>query len=106
MTREELIEAIWDNEDAWSCPKYNCDEPEEEGNTGECCKKCAENLLIEYEKQIRAEVIAEVKKKIAFEEKWLIRAINEDKGHYLYNIDIAFYGIYHSLEQLKEQKGE
>lgn len=59
MTREQLIVAIWDNEDAWSCPKYNCDEPEEEGNTGECCKKCAENQLVDYEQQIRSEIVDE-----------------------------------------------
>lgn len=55
MTREELIKAINDNEERWSCPSYNCDKPEEEGNSGECCLKCAEQQLAEYEKAIRAE---------------------------------------------------
>lgn len=52
MTRQELIKAINDNEERWSCPAYNCDKPEEEGNSGECCLKCAEQQLAEYEKQL------------------------------------------------------
>lgn len=52
MTREELIRAINDNEERWSCHEYSCDKPEEEDNTGGCCLKCAEMQLSEYEKQV------------------------------------------------------
>lgn len=57
MTREQLIKTIDENEDAWSCPEYACDMPEKEGNTGECCLKCAEKQLKAYEDKIRAEAI-------------------------------------------------
>lgn len=59
MTREELIKAIYDNDDAWSCPEHTCDMPEKEGNTGECCWDCAEKQLKAYEDKIRADVIDE-----------------------------------------------
>lgn len=62
MTRENLIQAIYDNEDAWSCIEHNgCDKPEEEGNTGDCCWACAEKQLQHYEKRKREEVIDECK---------------------------------------------
>lgn len=62
MTREELIKAINDNEERWSCPEYSCDKPDEEDNTGECCLKCAEKQLSEYEKQIREKAFDEIRK--------------------------------------------
>lgn len=49
MTREELIKAINDNEEKWSCPIAHCEIPEKEGNTGACCIKCAEEQLKAYE---------------------------------------------------------
>lgn len=51
MTRENLIEAISECDKGWSCPSPStgCDLPEYEGNTGDCCRKCAERLLDEYE---------------------------------------------------------
>ena len=53
MTREDLISAIYNDINNWSCPNPDCcGSPEEEGNTGECCLKCAERLLFEYEKEI------------------------------------------------------
>lgn len=55
MTREQLIKAIDENEDAWSCPEYACNMPEEEGNTGECCRMCAEKQLKAYEDRIKEE---------------------------------------------------
>lgn len=55
MTREQLIKAIYDNDEQWSCPDNPCDKPEEEGNTGECCMKCAEEQLAWYEQKIRAD---------------------------------------------------
>lgn len=64
MTRKELINAINSNEDAWSCPEYYCDMPELEGNAGECCLKCAEKQLKDYEDEIRAAAIDECFKKI------------------------------------------
>ena len=59
MTRKELIKAIYDSTDMWACPDHPCDFPEEEGNTGECCWKCAEKQLAEHEAKIRANVIKE-----------------------------------------------
>lgn len=52
MTREQLIKSIYDNDELWSCPGHPCDLPEEEGNTGECCMKCAEKQLWEYEQRL------------------------------------------------------
>lgn len=64
MTRDELIKAINDNDERWSCPEYSCDKPEEEGNTGECCLKCAESQLDQYEQEIRKEAVLWVRKLI------------------------------------------
>lgn len=64
MTRKELIKAIYDVDDGWSCPDNPCDLPEEEGNTGECCWKCAEKQLAKYEAKVRADVIKEYKSKL------------------------------------------
>lgn len=53
MSREELINIIFDNTDIATCPEYNCcGKPEEEGNTGECCLKCADKQLKEYEDKL------------------------------------------------------
>lgn len=57
--RDNIIKAIFDNENNWSCPEYRCDMPEKEGNTGECCLKCAEKILKEYENKIKTDVIDE-----------------------------------------------
>lgn len=44
MTRENLIDAIYHNTDKWSCTdRVGCIYD---------CRKCAENLLAEYEKKI------------------------------------------------------
>lgn len=59
MTREELIQIICNSNLPVTCPEYQCPMPEEEGNTGECCLKCAEKQLAEYEKKIKADVIEE-----------------------------------------------
>lgn len=53
MTREELIKAIY--KDMELCPDRPCDLPEKEGNTGDCCCKCAERQLTEYEAKVRAD---------------------------------------------------
>lgn len=52
MTRKDLIEIISNDTSCFSCPEYSCDMPEEEGNTGECCRRCAEKQLAEYEGNI------------------------------------------------------
>lgn len=57
MTRKELIKAIYDSTDLWACPNDPCDFPEEEGNTGDCCLKCAEKQLAEYEAKIIIEFL-------------------------------------------------
>ena len=56
MTRENLIQAIYDNTDSWSC-KTPCPHIMEEENPSDVCKKCAEKLLSEYEQRIRAKAI-------------------------------------------------
>lgn len=55
MTRDELIEIIYNDKSNHSCPEYSCDMPEEEGNTGACCLRCAERQLAKYEEDIRAD---------------------------------------------------
>lgn len=60
MLKANLIKAIYDNEDEWSCPEYTCDKPENEGNTGECCWECAKRQLEEYERSIKAETIEKI----------------------------------------------
>lgn len=57
MTRGQLIRAIYDNEDVWSCPYYSCDIPEKQCNTAECCWDCAEKLLKAYEVEIQIDAI-------------------------------------------------
>lgn len=51
MTREELVKAIYDNGDMWSCPN-NCGYG---GNPLEIneCMKCSEHQLTAYENSIR-----------------------------------------------------
>lgn len=68
MTRDELIEIISNDTSCFSCPDYHCDMPEEEGNTGECCRRCAEKQLAEYEEYIRADERKRFAKQLA---KWL-----------------------------------
>lgn len=53
MTRKQLVKAIHDSKDGWSCPKHPCDFPEKENNTGDCCWKCAEKQLAEYEEKFK-----------------------------------------------------
>lgn len=55
MTRENLLQAIYDNEDDWSC-QYTCPHTMEEENPQDVCMKCAEKQLKDYEDKIRAEV--------------------------------------------------
>lgn len=61
MTRKELIKAIYNSTDLWSCPADPCDFPEEEGNTGDCCLKCAEKQLAEYEANVRKDFAEKIK---------------------------------------------
>ena len=61
MTRENLIQAIYDNTDSWSC-KSPCPHTMGEENPQNVCWNCSEKLLSEYEQQIRAEAIEEVKR--------------------------------------------
>lgn len=58
MTRDELIKAINDNEESWSCPEFVC-------HTDDTCLECAEKQLAEYDKQIRDVVIDECIEKLA-----------------------------------------
>lgn len=48
MTRDNLIQAIYNNEDPWSCPDTECTCP---------CIECAEMQLKEYEESIEAAAI-------------------------------------------------
>ena len=56
MTRNELVKVIFDSS---YCPNSPCGLPEAEGNTGECCLKCANDVLKEYEQTIRNKAIDE-----------------------------------------------
>ena len=63
MTRENLIQAIYENKDEWSCA-YSCQYTMEEENPKDVCMKCAERLLTEYEQKIRADVIDDISNEI------------------------------------------
>jgi len=95
MTRDNLIQAINDNCDAWSCPTYNCDLPEEEGNSGACCLKCAERQLAEYEEKIRADAIDE-----------LVLAIDQNLSYDICDGREAMDEIVLIAEQLKGKKND
>lgn len=58
MTREELIDVICDNVNEYTCKHYDCDGYEIN------CRKCAEEVLAEYEKQIRTKAIDDVLKRV------------------------------------------
>ena len=58
MTRENLLQAIYDNVDDWSC-QDTCLQTIGEENPQEVCMKCVDKLLAEYEKKIRADGIDE-----------------------------------------------
>ena len=86
MTRENLLKAIYDNPEEWSCA-YSCSHTIEEEDPREVCMECANRLLTEYEQNIRADAIEEC-----------IAEINK------LNIEIAYpHTICNILEQLKEQ---
>ena len=94
MTREDLIKAIYDNAEIWSCPNSDCGDKSAEEYRINDCIRCAEKLLSEYDKQIRAEVIDEC-----------ITTLKDsyplvDDNDILYGFGCAI----HRLEQLKEQK--
>lgn len=57
MTREEIINVIYNRADKSTCPIY-C--PEYTGRDN--CTKCAEKLLAEYEKQIRDKALDDMAK--------------------------------------------
>lgn len=87
MTRENLLKAIYDSSDDWSCT-YSCPYTMEEQDPQKVCMECANRLLTEYEQKIRADAIDEC-----------IAEINK------LNIEIAYpHTICNILEQLKEQK--
>lgn len=60
MTRDNLVQAIYDNTDEWSC-KSPCPHIMEEENPKDVCMKCAEKQLAEYEQQLKADAIDEFK---------------------------------------------
>jgi len=63
MTRENLIQAIYDNTDEWSC-NHPCPHTNEEDNPKDVCMKCAVRMLDRYEQEIRAKVIEKAKELI------------------------------------------
>lgn len=78
MTRSELIKAIFENGDSWSCPEGEICEK------STSCEACAEKQIAEYEKQIRAKALDDFVKKCEkaalyqFGQKYVdIRAIRE-----------------------------
>lgn len=62
MTRDELIMAIYDSDEAWSCPDHPCDFVEE--SRGNDCMKCAEKQLAEHDAKVREDAIKEYKSKL------------------------------------------
>lgn len=54
--REIILHCLKENTDV-TCRKSPCDKPEQEGNTGECCDKCALGILEEYEREVRSKAI-------------------------------------------------
>lgn len=52
MTREQLIQAIYDNDDMWSCPNHSCGNAEHDN-----CMECAERQLAEYEHKVGADAL-------------------------------------------------
>lgn len=61
--REIILHCLKENTDV-TCRKYSCDKPEQEGNTGECCDKCALRILEEYEREVKSKAIDDCIKKI------------------------------------------
>ena len=64
MIRSQLIKAIFDSDEMWSCPDHPCDFPEEKGSTG-VCWECAEKQLAEHEAKVRADAYAKIDELIA-----------------------------------------
>ncbi len=58
MTRDNLIQAIYDNADSWSCVSP-CQHTMENENPKVACWECAEKQLAEYEAKVRADAIEE-----------------------------------------------
>lgn len=54
VDRSQIVGAIYESD---ICPVRGCDKPEEEGNTGACCKACAEEILARYEGDVEYEAI-------------------------------------------------
>lgn len=46
LNRENLVKAIFDSDETWSCPNYNCTFDKEK------CMKCADEQLREYEEEL------------------------------------------------------
>lgn len=58
MTRENLVKAIYDEQEGWSCPDNEyCEKIDNGGDPRILCKECAEKLLTAYETKIRADAI-------------------------------------------------
>lgn len=97
MTRENLIQAIYENTEDWSCQEP-CMHIMEEKDPSIVCRKCAEKQLAEYEAKVRADAT----------NKFVVNAIKEfqkfDKEHgypTLADISVILSEI---AEQLKEKK--
>lgn len=98
MTRENLLQAIYDNEDDWSC-QYTCPHTMEEENPQDVCMKCAEKQLKEYEDKIRADAIDDCK--TILKSHHMFRTCEDD---YNAKIEAPFYKrLWKSFEQLKGQ---
>lgn len=64
MTRDELVKAIYDSCEDWSCPDNHSCESIEDGSPAVLCMQCADKLLKEYEAKIKADAVNEIIKKI------------------------------------------
>lgn len=95
MTRENLIQAIYENKDEWSCA-YSCQYTMEEENPRDVCMKCAERLLTEYEQKIRAEALKPIQKLL---DDWFFDRV-DDPNWVLSQISICIFN------KTKEQNNE
>lgn len=103
MTRENLLQAIYDNADEWSCA-YSCQYDMKEENPKIVCMDCANKLLKEYEQQIRADAIEEFVGN-TIEEIENIKKWYEEQYKEIYDVQICIVleDLNNLINGLKEQ---
>lgn len=103
MTNREIILHCLKEDTDVTCRKSPCGKPEQEGNTGECCDKCALGILEEYEREVRSKAIDDcfVKAKTMMDELFYQnQGKRNGKTHRLYCVQ-AMEFLRQVAEQLK-----